>query len=204
MSIPFNENKGCPRGYTKKTSYLSVFGKKPRCVRSTAAKKSKNQTRKNKLYIPSMKTLARNVCPRGMIERKAYVRKYSNTVRKAGFTVKRATGTTYRVHPKANAATVKSKCIKNTGKPGQGVPKSIGPLRKGELAKHGYSYKETEDKRHTALRRAVSDYGALGVYRKLDAVAKLSVKTAPKASDVFEKDREWVQSKYAPLKSSDH
>ena len=149
-----------------------------------------------------MRTLARNVCPRGMIERKAYVRKYSNTVRKRGFTVKRATGTSYRVHPKANAATVKSKCIKNTGKPEKGIPKSIGPLRKGELAKHGYSYRESEDKRHTALRRSVNEYGALGVYRKLDAVAKLSARTAPKASNVFEQDRKWVESKYGPLKTT--
>ena len=213
MSLPFNEKKGCPTGYHKRSSYFSVLNHlvKPRCVKSTTVykntskemkKKEKNrQTRRNKLYIPSMKTLARKACPPGMIERKAYVRKYSTAVREKGFTVKRASGASYKIHPKANAATVKSKCIKNTGKPGKGVPKSIGPLRKGELAKYGYSFRNPETGRHTALRRAVDAYGALGVYRKLDAVAKLSARTAPKASDVFEKDRIWIKSKFGPLKA---
>jgi len=136
-----------------------------------------------------------------MIERKGYVRKYSNNVREKGFTVKRSSGKSYKVHPTADHAVVKSKCIKNTGKPGVGVPKSIGPLRKGELAKYGYSYKESESNRRAALRQAVEEYGALGVFRKLDAVAKLTERTVPNASNIFEKDRAWVESKYGPLKA---
>jgi len=163
-------------------------------------KENKHQTRKNKPYIPSIKSLARKACPPGMIERRAYVRKYSTSVRQKGFTVTRS-GKTYRVRPKAGPSVVNSKCVKNTGKPGVGVPKSIGPLRKGELYKYGYSYKETEEKRRTALRRAIGAYGTLGVYRKLDAVAKLTENTAPKASDVFGKDRDWVKSHFGPLKA---
>jgi hypothetical protein len=164
-------------------------------------KVKESQTRRNQRYIPSIKTLARKACPPGMIERKGYVRKYSTTVRQKGFTVKRSSGTTYRVHPRASAAVVNSKCVKNTGKPGKGVPRSIGPLRKGELAKYGYSYREAEEKRRAALRRAVGAYGTLGVYRKLDAVAKLSKRSAPRASDVFEKDREWVKTKFGSIKA---
>jgi hypothetical protein len=149
-----------------------------------------------------MKTLARNACPPGMIERKGYVRKYSNTVLKRGFTVRRNNGKVYRVNPKNKSMRVNASCIKNTGKPGKGVPRSIGPLRKGELSKHGYSFRLEKSERHAALRRAVDDYGALGVFRKLDAVAKLTKLTVPEASSVYKKDREWIQSEYGPLKAS--
>ena len=213
MSLPYDEKKGCPDGYHKRSSFLSALGfrVKPRCIRSTTVyknnsktmknKEKNRQTRKNKFYIPSIKTLARKRCPPGMIERRGYIRKYSSNVREKGFTVKRSSGTSYRVHPKANTAVVKAKCVRNTGKPGTGVPKSIGPLRKGELKKYGYSYTESRDNRHTALRRAVEVYGALDVFHKLDAVAKLTVRTAPNASDIFEKDRDWIENKYGPLKA---
>jgi hypothetical protein len=46
--------------------------------------------------------------------------------------------------------------------------------------------------RHKALEKAIAAYGLTSVYHKLDAVAKLSVHTAPDASAVFAKDREWV------------
>jgi hypothetical protein len=48
-----------------------------------------------------------------------------------------------------------------------------------------------------ALKRAVDRYGALAVYRKLDAVAKLSMRTAADASKIFKMDRDWVRSNYA-------
>jgi len=46
------------------------------------------------------------------------------------------------------------------------------------------------------LEKAVKQYGALSVYRKLDAVTKLSVTTAPDASKVFGKDRNWIRNSY--------
>ena len=159
------------------------------------------QTRRLKLYIPSIRSLSRKVCPPGKIERAAYVRKYTTAVRQKGFTVRRKTGTTYRVFPKKTGATVvESRCVKNLGMPGKG-PKAIGPLRKGELAKHGYSFRTGEESRHRALRHAVAEFGALGVYRKLDAVAKLTERTIPEAAKVYEKDRNWVRSKLGPIKA---
>ena len=205
MSLAYNEKKGCPDGYHKRKSYLSALGfrGKPRCIKSTTSKNKEKraETRKKNLYVPSIKSLARKACPPGMIERRGYVRKYTTAVRQKGFTVRKATGKSYRVYPKASPSSVNSVCVKDTGKPGKGVPKSIGPLRKGELSKHGYSFRDGEEKRRAALRRAVEDYGALGVFRKLDAVAKLTVRTVPAASEIYKKDREWIQSKYAPLKA---
>ena len=160
----------------------------------------RRQTRRNKIYVPSMKTLARKACPPGMIEKRGYVRKYSSAVRQKGFTVKRATGTTYRVFPKNDLMHVNPVCIENTGRPGKGVPKSIGPLRKGELSKYGYSFRLKGDERREALRRSIEEYGPLGVFRKLDAVTKLTKLTLPEASAIYKKNRNWIHSTYGPLK----
>jgi len=211
-SLPFNESKGCPDGYHKRSAYVSTRGHRvgPRCVKSTTVYKntSKQHTRKTlekaarRLgHIPSIRSLTRKACPPGMIERAAYVRRYTTAVRQKGYTVRRATGTTYRVYPKANPTAVESRCVKDTGQPGKGVPQPIGPLRKGELAKHGYSFRAANNSRHTALRHAIAEFGPLGVYRKLNAVSKLMERTVPNASRVFEKDRNWIREKFGPLKA---
>jgi hypothetical protein len=85
--------------------------------------------------------------------------------------------------------------MKDKGLPGK--TKRFGALRKGELAKYGYNLHKTQDERHRALRKAIAVYGALGVYRKLDAVAKLTTRTIPEASAAFKKDREWVRHTYS-------
>ena len=46
------------------------------------------------------------------------------------------------------------------------------------------------------FQKAIKRYGALSVYRKLDAVAKLSLRTAPDASGIFVKDRDWVRQNF--------
>jgi len=152
----------------------------------------KRATRKLVQKIPSMRSLSRKNCPPGMIPRKAYVRRYSTAVRSKGFTVKKSNGKTYHVKPSDKNMLVESRCIKNVGLPGKG-PKLFGPLKKGELAKYGYTFRGTEAERHAALKKAVSEYGSTGVFRKLNAVAKLTKRASPKAANVFSKDREWVR-----------
>jgi hypothetical protein len=138
-----------------------------------------------------------------MIPRKSYIRKYSSLTKKRGFTVRRKTGTTYRVYPKAANMMVESACVKDLGLPGKGPRsgKGIGPLHKGELAKHGYSYRNSNSSRHAALKKAAEEYGPLGVFRKLNAVAKLTTRTVPKVSAAFKRDREWVKKELGPLKA---
>jgi hypothetical protein len=159
------------------------------------AQRTNTTRRKNarllRQQIPSIRTLRRKDCPPGMISRKSYTRRYSTAVRKSGFTVKRSSGRVYRVYPKVSDMVVKSRCIKNTGKPGKG-PQLFGRLKKGELSKLGYSFRASESERKSALKKAMEHYGTLGVYRKLDAVAKLSKKINPAASKIFKMDREWV------------
>ena len=148
--------------------------------------------------VPSIRSLTRKDCPSGKVLRKGYVRRYSTPVRKAGITVHRK-GKTYKVFPKAAVATVKATCIKEVGS-GKRKTVRFGPLKKGELTKLGYSSRNPDEKRHDSLKAAVKLYGALGVYRKLDAVAKLSAHSLPSASVVYTRDREWIRATYGPLK----
>jgi hypothetical protein len=109
-----------------------------------------------------------------------------------GFTVRRK-GKMYTVRPKANAVYVPSSCIKARGPAGTKV---FGKLRKGDLIKYGYQYRLADRLRHKALEKAIPVYGAINVYRKLDAVAKLSTKSAPDASKIFAQDRDWINQHY--------
>ncbi len=215
-SLPYNSEKGCPDGYHKRKEYTTDAGTyvPPRCVRSTTKYKEsqaerrsalkRKQTRRLMAKLPTIKSISRKNCPPGMIPRKAYVRRYSTAIRQRGFTVKKSSGKQYRVYPTSKSLLVESRCVKNTGLPGkgpQGGVAGVGPLRKGELAKHGYSFRRSESQRHAALKAAVEEYGALGVYRKLDAVSKLTVRTIPDAAKVFKEDKEWVKSHFGPLKA---
>jgi len=84
---------------------------------------------------------------------------------------------------------------KDLGKPGIG-PKLIEIKRTGSLTKHGYSIKKSVQARHEALNKAIKDFGALSVFRKLMAQATLRKRTYPKARKVFEEDAGWVRSNY--------
>ncbi len=139
----------------------------------------------------------KNDCPKGYIMRKGYTRRFRPSVKETGFTVRRK-GTVYTVRPKVNTIKVSSGCIKNRGLPGKGPREGegIGKLRKGELIKYGYQYRLSDSLRHQALKRAIKRYGALSVYRKLDAVSKLSLRTAPDASKIFGMDRNWIRNNY--------
>ena len=148
-------------------------------------------TRKLLQKIPSIRSLSRKNCPPGMIPRKSYVRKYSTAVLSKGFTVKKANGKAYHVQPTAKSMLIESRCIKNTSNPAKPATR-FGRLKKGELSKYGYSFRGTESERHAALKKAVEEYGRLGVYRKLNAVAKLTKRTVPAAANVFSKDRNWL------------
>jgi hypothetical protein len=144
-----------------------------------------------------MTTRKNSGCPKGYIMRRGYTRKFRPSVKSTGFTVRRK-GTVYTVRPKANTIRVPPSCIKNRGLPGKGPREGegIGKLRKGELIKYGYQYRLSDSLRQGALKKAISRYGALSVYRKLDAVAKLSLRTAPDASKIFSRDRNWVMDNF--------
>jgi hypothetical protein len=108
----------------------------------------------------------------------------------------RRKGKLYTIRPTARSIHVPAGCIKDRGLPGKG-PRSgegFGKLRKGDLIKYGYQYRLSDALRHRALKKAIKQYGKTTVFHKLNAVAKLSKRTAPNASDIFSRDRNWVMN----------
>ncbi len=211
-SLPYNAAKGCPSGYHKRMTYKSSSGRvvPARCVRATTVYANTSKEFKRGVTQKAARRLkshgvtnttvnVRKACPPGKILRKAYVRRFRTNIRERGYTVKRGSQV-YKAYPRATSTVVQAACIKDKGLPGKG-PQEIAPLRKGELMKHGYSYKKSDLDRHEALRKAAKEFGPLGVYRKLNAVAKLSVRAAPRASAIFKKDRNWVKRRLGPLKA---
>lgn len=103
---------------------------------------------------------------------------------------------------------VTARCIKDRGLPGKGYQgkgpfgaqrgPGIGKLREGELSQFGYSgvSKLSEAQRHVALKKAIAEYGALNVFRKLNAVAVYTKHTSPGVSRVFKSDMAWIRSYY--------
>jgi hypothetical protein len=147
--------------------------------------------------IPTFKTISRKICPPGEILRKGYTRHYSTAVRKRGITVRKATGQVYRIHPTQKDVHVSAKCVKDPGSVGRSkTSRLIGPLREGELAKYGYSFRRPDTERQIALVKAIHEYSPLSVYRKLDSIVKLTTTVLVKASAVFRKDRDWVRSNF--------
>ena len=206
-SIPFNDKKGCPAGYHKRTAYTSKLGHRvsPRCVKSTTVytESHKNYTRR---VLAKQQARLKNAgkdnaphikCPPGEIERRGYVRRFDAEILQKGYTVKRRTGKGYRIQPKKANVYVKPVCVKDRGLVGKLNPgEGFGPIRKGELKKHGYVYLENDDKRKAAIKSAIGEFGALGVFRKLDVIAKLSLRTNPDAHAVFKEDRDWLKAHY--------
>jgi hypothetical protein len=130
-------------------------------------------------------------CPEGYIKRKGYTRKFSSSVKQSGYTVRRK-GKLYTIQPKVQQVNVPASCVKKRNV----TMRSMGKLRKGDLIKYGYQYRLSDLLRERALRKAVDTYGALSVYHKLDAVAKLSAKHAPDAHKIFVRDRNWIRENY--------
>ena len=128
-------------------------------------------------------------CPPGTIKRKGFTRTFRKSITRSGFTVRRK-GKMYTVRPKAESVHIPASCVKSRGPAGT---KSFGKLRKGDLIKYGYQYRLADRLRHGALEKAMKVYGALTVFHKLDAVAKLSTTSAPDASKIFAMDRDWIR-----------
>lgn len=203
-----NGRRKCQPGYTHRKGYIrknTGTRVKGVCIRSQSPHRnnlSGNISRQRSMLNARLSRRGKlgagtkKRCPPGQIARSAYVRKISSPVAKRGFLKRLRSGKTRRIYPTVRATYVKATCIKDLGKPGKGV-QAIGPLRKGELSKHGYSYKLPEQSRRNALQKAVKEFGALSTYRKLNAVAKLSERTNPQAAQAFGADRNWIRQTYS-------
>jgi hypothetical protein len=82
------------------------------------------------------------------------------------------------------------------GKAGKGFPNGIGKLHEGELSDVGYSFTKKATSRHRALNKATKKYGALSVYRKLNALSVYTKRTSPKTSKTAKADRNYLGRKH--------
>ena len=220
---PHNKERGCPAGYVETPQY-NALGRKRKtiCMRrgrgavqkNEKQPESKTRRKMGAFYIPSMYSLAKAACPVGEIQRKGYVRKYSNTVRKDGYEVRRPDGQTYRVRPGKNEVYVGPSCVRDTGKRQVGIPSRMAPGRKGDLSQFGYSYNRNKNTRRRALGKAITKYGPLAVHRKLGVMgAKLRekhenlkgrfgsrghplIEEMPEIVKKFGENAEWVKKTY--------
>ena len=184
------------KGYTRKNTGTRI---KTACIRSTSKySKPAQNTRKRQAARLATVLGQKKECPPGQIARAAYVRRISSNVHRKGYKKTTVSGKTIKVYPKVKSVFVPATCVTDVGKPGKlpaDAPR-IGPLRKGELSKHGYSYKLPEAQRHTSLQSAIQEFGPLDTSRKLNAVAKLTASSSPNASRVFAADRNWIRAIY--------
>jgi hypothetical protein len=70
----------------------------------------------------------------------------------------------------------------------------IGPLKKGSLM--GYNTHMKAPARRKTLRKVVAKVGPLSTFRKLNAVAVFTKRTAPKTSRKMKADRKWVKKNF--------
>ena len=170
----------CPEGKVRRRSY--VRKNTGRTVRGTC------------VSVPKQEKIE---CPPGTVLRSSYTRHVKNQ----SYTRKTKNGRSIHVHPRSHTSKIGPSCVKLSSKTGR-PPSSavrIGPLKKGELKKFGYSYKLPVEKRREALQDAINKLGPLNVYYKLHAVSELTKTKAPRASAVFMEDKKWIQTVYGPL-----
>ena len=188
-SLSVGANGSCPKSYHHRVAYtVKKTGRRvgATCVRATT---SARETRRNFLdrtrdrmthRLRAFRKTRRGptVCPAGKIVRNPYVR--------------------IRIGQRQY---VPAACVKDMGNPGKGIPSGapgIGPLRKGNLRRFGYTGVRymSESRRHMAIAAAVKMYGPLTVWRKLNAVYIYTKKTSPESSKVFKADRDWIKERF--------
>jgi len=71
-------------------------------------------------------------------------------------------------------------------------------LKSGELSRFGYEHviTMTVEARRAALRAAKAEYGALSLFRKLNALHVYTKRASPASSAIFLMDRNWVRSSF--------
>jgi hypothetical protein len=82
-----------------------------------------------------MSTRKNRDCPKGYIWRRGYTRKFRQSIKSSGFTVRRR-GKLITVHPKSNAIYVAPGCIKDRGLRRQETEKNNTVCETAPLAHH--------------------------------------------------------------------
>ena len=156
----------------------------------------KSQKKCGSYSVLNLATKGCRKCPKGYIKRSSYYRTAKNNKRGSIKQNKNSNSKKY----------VHEACIKSRGLPGktglryggEGQPKGIGPLKKGELGKYGYHHldKLSKTERELSLKMAVKDMGAPRVVRKLGAIRTYLKNTSPRVSNKFYEDQKWVRKTF--------
>lgn len=110
---------------------------------------------------------------------------------------RRITRKAYVSHRRGKTIHVRSSHIKDVGAPGKWKSlhgPGIGELKPGGLS--GYATTGSKTARHSAIRKAVKKTGALSTFRKLNALATYTKRTAKSKSKVAKTDRNWVKKTF--------
>lgn len=176
----------CPSGQIYRKTYTRKGTRvRGRCIRKqtrarvSSRQHAKNTRRRMGIRMRGFRKTNRGVrtCPKGTIMRSAYVR-----ITKRGTRVR-----------------VPAACIPDVGVPGKGLRSGkpgIGTLKQGNLVRFGYQAIASmgTDKRRVALRKAVGAYGALTVWRKLNALSIYTRRTSPATSRAAKADMDWIRA----------
>ena len=76
--------------------------------------------------------------------------------------------------------------------------RAIGPLRKGLMAKYGYVNiaSLTEKERHSALARAIKEYGSLSTWKKINVLSIFVKNKNPGLKAKYNSDKDWIKGTY--------
>jgi len=176
----------CPEGQIRRKAYTRKgVHYKASCIRKVSPYderysifQDKERKRMSRRLVGVGKAVRGNTkkCPPGETIRKAYVRLSKTGTRKL----------------------VKAACIVKRGKPERNSTRAIGPLRKGELSKYGYVKISnlSEKARHSALAKAVEEFGSLSVWKKVNVLYIYTKNTNPELSAKYDDDRNWIKNKF--------
>lgn len=104
---------------------------------------------------------------------------------------------TRRGYTRKTGVRVRASRVRDMGAPGKWAAKhgpGIGELKPGGLM--GYSPSQSKTSRHSKLRKVVKSKGALSTFRKLNALATYTKRTAKGKSKTAKADRNWVKKTY--------
>jgi hypothetical protein len=110
---------------------------------------------------------------------------------------RRITRKGYVAHRRGKTIKVKASRIRDMGAKGKWKSlhgPGIGELKPGGLS--GYTPSAPKTARHSSLRKSVKKTGALSTFRKLNALATYTKRTAKSKSKVAKTDRNWVKKNF--------
>ena len=151
--------------------YPKVVKKSRRSSRGSKNKKLKKTVGKSRSNRKKQRSRSDSIksCGKGQILRKGYVTK--------------------------KGVKVSPTCITDLGNLGKAI-KNIPVLRKGLLSRFGYHAHLDKEKRHKALKKAIQEYSAGNVVKKLNAIYVLSKNSNPSLAKIYNSDKKWVQDTY--------